>query len=53
MDLEHAKRVGIAAAYKGQSVLLSHYGRVKVNKKGAIDLITEADTGSEKTIIDN
>jgi len=52
MDLEHAKRVGIAAAYKGQTVLLSHYGRVKVNKKGAIDLITEADTGSEKTIIE-
>jgi len=52
MDLKHAKRIGIAAAYKGQSVLLSHYGRVfKVNKKGAIDLITEADTGSEKRII--
>jgi len=52
MDLEHAKRIGIAAAYKGQSVLLSHYGRVfKVNKKGAFDLITEADTGSEKRII--
>ncbi|MBW2574320.1 MAG: inositol monophosphatase [Deltaproteobacteria bacterium] len=52
MDLEHAKRIGIAAAYKGQGVLLSHYGRVfKVNKKGAFDLITEADTGSEKRII--
>jgi len=52
MDLEHAKRIGIAAAYKGQRVLLSHYGKVKVDKKGAIDLITEADTGSEKTIIE-
>jgi len=52
MDLEHVKRVGIAAAYKGQSVLLSHYGKVKVIKKGAIDLITKADTGSEKRIIE-
>lgn len=54
MDLEHAKRIGIAAAYKGQSVLLSHYGKgkFKVDKKGAIDLITEADTGSEKRIIE-
>ncbi len=53
MDLEHAKRIGVAAAYKGQSALLSHYGRVfKVDKKGAIDLITEADTGSEKRIIE-
>ena len=53
MDLEHAKRIGIAAAYKGQGVLLSHYGKgkFKVDKKGAFDLITEADTGSEKRII--
>lgn len=53
MDLELVKRVGVAAAYKGQKVLLSHHGRVsKVDKKGAIDLITEADTGSEKVIIE-
>jgi myo-inositol-1(or 4)-monophosphatase len=53
MDLELIKRVGIAAAYKGQRVLLSHYGggKSKVDKKGAIDLVTEADTESEKTII--
>jgi myo-inositol-1(or 4)-monophosphatase len=53
MDLELVKRVGIAAAYKGQGVLLSHYGgeKSKVDKKGAIDLVTEADTESEKTII--
>jgi len=53
MDLKLVKRVGIAAAYKGQGVLLSHYGggKLKVDKKGAIDLVTEADTESEKTII--
>ena len=53
MDLELVKKVGIAAAFKGQRVLLSHYGRgkSKVDKKGIIDLITEADTQSEKTII--
>jgi len=54
MDLELVKRVGIAAAYKGQRVLLSHYGgeKSKVDKKGAIDLVTEADTESEKAIIE-
>ena len=53
MDLKLVKRVGIAAAYKGQRVLLSHYGggKSKVDKKGAIDLVTEADTESKKTII--
>jgi myo-inositol-1(or 4)-monophosphatase len=53
MDLELAKKVGIAAAYKGQRVHLSHYGRgkSKVEKKGVIDLVTEADTESEKIIL--
>ena len=53
MDLELVKKVGIAAAYKGQRVLLSHFnsGKSKIDKKGAIDLVTEADTESEKTII--
>ncbi len=53
MDLERIKRVGIAAAYKAGGVLRSHYGRIsRIDKKGAIDLVTEADTGSEKVIID-
>ena len=53
MDLELVKRVGIAAAYKGGSILRSHYGRIsKIDKKGAIDLVTEADTESEKAIIE-
>ena len=53
MDLEIVKRVGIAAAYKGAGVLLSHFGRIsEINKKGAIDLVTKADTESEKVIIE-
>ncbi len=53
MDLELLKRVGIAAAYKGGCVLRSHHGRIsKVEKKGAIDLLTEADTESENVIIE-
>ena len=53
MDLELAKRVGIASAYKGGNVLRSLCGKLfKINKKGAIDLVTEADTGSEKVIIE-
>ena len=53
MDLEFVKRVGIAAAYKGGNILRSHYGKInKIDKKGAIDLVTEADTESEKAIIE-
>jgi len=34
MNLEIVKRVGIAAAYKGAGVLLSHFGRIsEINKK--------------------
>ncbi|MGD2185175.1 MAG: inositol monophosphatase family protein [Desulfobacterales bacterium] len=52
MDLEHAKRVGIAAAYAGAQVLRDQFGNIsQINKKGAFDLLTEADTGSEKKII--
>lgn len=53
MNLEFVKRVGIAAAYKGGNILRSHYGKInKIDKKGAIDLVTEADTESEKAIIE-
>ena len=52
MDFGYVKRIGIAAAYNGGSVLRSKLGRTsKIEKKGAIDLVTEADTGSEKAII--
>jgi myo-inositol-1(or 4)-monophosphatase len=53
MDLELVKRIGIAAAYKGGGVLMSHYGKVfRIDKKGVIDLVTEADTESERVIIE-
>jgi myo-inositol-1(or 4)-monophosphatase len=53
MDLELVKRTGTAAAYKGGGVLMAHYGNVsRIDKKGVIDLVTEADTESENVIID-
>jgi myo-inositol-1(or 4)-monophosphatase len=52
MDIELAKQVGLAAAYKGAEVLRSRFGKLKnVNKKGRTDLVTEADTESERVII--
>jgi len=51
MDLDYVKRVGIAAAYEGGRVLRDHLGKLAhIHKKGRIDLVTEADTGSEKRI---
>jgi myo-inositol-1(or 4)-monophosphatase len=53
MDIEAAKRVGIEAIYKGAKVLRNHFGRIsQVSQKGAFDLVTEADTESEKQIIE-
>lgn len=53
MDLELVKRVGIAAARKGGNSLRSHFGgTLEVTKKGAVDLVTQADIRSEKRIIE-
>ena len=53
MDIERIKRVGIAAACNGGKVLREHFGKLEsVRKKGAIDLVTEADIQSEAAIID-
>jgi len=53
MDIERIKRVGIAAACNGGKVLREHFGKLRsVRKKGAIDLVTEADTRSEAAVID-
>ncbi|MEW6672532.1 MAG: inositol monophosphatase family protein [Thermodesulfobacteriota bacterium] len=53
MFLETEKRVGLAAAYKAAEVLRMKLGRLKqINKKGANDLVTEADAESERAIID-
>ncbi len=52
MDIEHAKRVGIAAAYAGAQVVRDLFGNIsQIDKKGAFNLLTEADTESEKKII--
>ncbi|MBT8330736.1 MAG: inositol monophosphatase [Deltaproteobacteria bacterium] len=52
MDLEHAKRVGIQAAYSGAKILRDCFGHIsQIGQKGAFDLVTEADTASEKIII--
>jgi len=53
MDISYAKQIGIAAAYKGASVLRSYFGKTnRVRKKGAVDLVTEADIASEHAIIE-
>lgn len=52
MDMEQIKQVGIAAALNGGKVLQEHFGNLRsVRKKGAIDLVTEADIRSETAII--
>lgn len=52
MDLKQAKRVAIEAAYAGAQVLRDRFGNIsQINKKGPFDLLTEADTGSEKQIL--
>jgi len=52
MDLEPCRQVAIAAAYKAARVLKSRFGNVsQVRKKDAVEIVTEADTESEKEII--
>ena len=53
MDMERIKKVAMGAAIRSGKVLTAHYGKIRsVRKKGAIDLVTEADTGSEAAIIE-
>lgn len=52
MDVERIKRVGINAACNGGKILQEHFGKLQsIQKKGAIDLVTEADIRSEEAII--
>ncbi|MDD2389833.1 MAG: inositol monophosphatase family protein [Desulfobacterales bacterium] len=52
MDLDLIKKIGVEAACQGAEILLSHFGNLShIHKKGAIDLVTEADLGSEQAII--
>lgn len=53
MNWEHVKQTGIAAASKSAGILRAKIGCIDdIQKKGCIDLVTEADTESEKIIID-
>jgi myo-inositol-1(or 4)-monophosphatase len=53
MDLNEIKRVGLGAAFKSGEVLKHYFGNIReINKKSAKDLVTNADTESEKVIID-
>ena len=52
MDIKRIEQVGIAAACQGANVLKDFYGRLRsVRKKGAIDLVTDADLNAEAAII--
>ena len=52
MDATPFKRAAIAAAYKGAEVLRSRFGKIsRVTVKKDLEIVTEADTESEKQII--
>lgn len=53
MDLHEIRQIGVAAAFQGGRQLTSFFGKIHhIHKKGAIDLVTQADIESEKIIID-
>ena len=52
MDLESHKRVAIAAAETGARILRKRFGNIsQIRKKAAQEIVTEADTESEREII--
>ena len=52
MDLGRIRDVGVAAAARAGEILLNYWGKTHtVEKKGAINLVTEADLASENAII--
>ncbi len=53
MDIQLIKRTAEAAAYIGGQILRQYYGKItQIEKKGTIDLVTQADIESEKAIIE-
>ena len=54
MNLDTALKTGIRAAYQAAEILNSFFGSdtLRIDKKGAIDLVTEADKASEEIIIE-
>jgi myo-inositol-1(or 4)-monophosphatase len=52
MDLALISRIATRAAYRAGRVLNDRFGKItRISKKGAIDLVTEADLESEQAII--
>ena len=52
MDLESIRAVALASAARAGEILRHYWGkRHTIEKKGPIDLVTEADLASERTII--
>lgn len=52
MDIELIKRTGVAAAYDGGKVLRQYFRKLThIEKKGEIDLVTQADLESEQAVI--
>ena len=51
MNLDTIKQIGIKAAHEGALNIVNLVGKTSIRKKGEIDLVTEADIGSEKSII--
>ena len=52
MDFESFKQVAVIAAEKGARILQARYGNIsRIRKKVAQEIVTEADTESEKEII--
>jgi myo-inositol-1(or 4)-monophosphatase len=51
--MDRIQQIGVGAAYHAGEILRKHFGNLdRVQKKGIIDLVTEADIESEKAIID-
>jgi myo-inositol-1(or 4)-monophosphatase len=52
MDLNHLKDVAVAAAFQAGRLIHAKLGRkIKIEHKGAIDLVTEVDRGAEALIV--
>ncbi len=53
LDLSFVRHAALAAAHEAGALLMDRLGNARVVKmKGAIDLVTEADLGAEKIILD-
>jgi myo-inositol-1(or 4)-monophosphatase len=52
MDLAPCQQVAVRAAYRAAEKLMSKFGKIsQVRKKDAVEIVTEADTESEREII--